>query len=130
MTKKWRVVSAGRTMSKKRTGFTLIELLVVISVIALLLPALRKAKETAWRTQCLSNERQIGVGFNLYAVDHVDQLPMHLIGIRSRRCITRPIPGLMPPINISIPGMKMSVSEVDFVTLSMSAPACRAWGRV
>lgn len=54
-------------------GFTLVELLVVISIIALLvsllLPALRNARDTARKTACLSNERQIGIGFQVYAVD-------------------------------------------------------------
>jgi prepilin-type N-terminal cleavage/methylation domain-containing protein/prepilin-type processing-associated H-X9-DG protein len=57
-------------MSNRKTGFTLIELLVVISIIALLiailLPALQKAREAARITKCLSNERQIGIGFELY----------------------------------------------------------------
>jgi prepilin-type N-terminal cleavage/methylation domain-containing protein len=54
-------------------GFTLIELLVVISIIgilvALLLPALDRAKGSAKSAACKSNLRQIGVGLRLYVDD-------------------------------------------------------------
>src|ERR1043166_8310659 len=60
--------------SSQARGFTLIELLVVIAIIAvlasLLLPALAGAKERARRKVCMSNLRQFGVAYNIYADDH------------------------------------------------------------
>jgi len=66
---------------RKKKGFTLIELLVVISVIALLLailmPALQKAKYQAKRMVCMSNVRQQLLIFFTYSQDNDDKFPPH-----------------------------------------------------
>ena len=61
------------------SGFTLIELLVVIAIIALLaailFPVFAQAREKARQTACLSNLRQIGLGFAMYVQDYDELLP-------------------------------------------------------
>lgn len=65
---------ANRPPRHRATGFTLIELLVVIGIlsilIAILLPALNKARAGARQVQCLSQLRQIGMAMQLYAQDN------------------------------------------------------------
>jgi prepilin-type N-terminal cleavage/methylation domain-containing protein/prepilin-type processing-associated H-X9-DG protein len=65
-------------MSFFMTAFTLIELLVVIAIIAilatLLLPALAKAKAQGIQAQCLSNKKQLQLGWRLYADDFRDYM--------------------------------------------------------
>ncbi len=63
---------------KFRKGFTLIELLVVISIIALLvailMPALNKAKQQATAAVCLNNESQLSKAYIMYAMENDDFL--------------------------------------------------------
>ena len=63
----------------KRKGFTLVELLVVIAIIALLMgilmPALSKVRQIAFRLICGTNLSGIGKAMMLYANDHDDEFP-------------------------------------------------------
>jgi prepilin-type N-terminal cleavage/methylation domain-containing protein/prepilin-type processing-associated H-X9-DG protein len=62
----------------KKRGFTLIELLVVIAIIAILaailFPVFAKAREKARQASCLSNEKQLGIGFAMYTQDYDEMM--------------------------------------------------------
>jgi prepilin-type N-terminal cleavage/methylation domain-containing protein len=84
---------ARRTRTIAR-AFTLIELLVVITIIvilaAILFPVMARAKESAKKTSCLSNMRQIGGAFMLYLNDFDDVMP-------DRRDLKTSLPGGYKP---------------------------------
>ena len=88
----------------KRTGFTLVELLVVIAIIALLLsvlmPTLKKAREQARTLVCSSNQKQLGVGIQLY-VNAYDLYPPVLF-----------YPNIAPPYE----GLFLCVTGAYYVT--------------
>jgi prepilin-type N-terminal cleavage/methylation domain-containing protein/prepilin-type processing-associated H-X9-DG protein len=65
---------------KLNRGFTLIELLVVIAIIGILagilLPVLSRARESARKTQCMSNIKQVGMGLIMYANENNELFPL------------------------------------------------------
>lgn len=67
------------TVSNKRRGFTLIELLVVISIIAtlvsLIAPAVQSARNSARRTQCLNNIRNVALATQNFTTANAGILP-------------------------------------------------------
>lgn len=68
-----------RRVSFTRVGFTLIELLVVITIIAILaailFPVFSRARKKARQTTCMSNQKQIGLGFQQYIQDYDEIFP-------------------------------------------------------
>jgi prepilin-type N-terminal cleavage/methylation domain-containing protein/prepilin-type processing-associated H-X9-DG protein len=60
-------------------GFTLIELLVVVAIIsllaAILFPVFSRARENARRASCMSNMKQMGLGFAMYTQDYDEHMP-------------------------------------------------------
>ena len=62
-----------------RSGFTLIDVVVAVVVIAalvaILTPTFSRAQEAAHRVACASNQRQIGLGLQMFAYERNDRLP-------------------------------------------------------
>ncbi|MDX1931222.1 MAG: DUF1559 domain-containing protein [Capsulimonadales bacterium] len=83
------VVASPRTASRSElrfapreiSAFTLIELLVVIAIIAILaailFPVFAQAREKARQISCLSNEKQITLGFLMYVQDYDGTFPLY-----------------------------------------------------
>lgn len=72
-------LSPARVSERHPRGFTLIELLVVVAIISLLvsilMPSLSKAKELAKQAICMSTQRQMGVGLQMYVAENAEYKP-------------------------------------------------------
>jgi prepilin-type N-terminal cleavage/methylation domain-containing protein/prepilin-type processing-associated H-X9-DG protein len=65
---------------RRTKGFTLIELLVVIAIIgilaSMLFPVFARARESARKTTCMANQKNLGLAIMMYCTDYADTYPM------------------------------------------------------
>jgi prepilin-type N-terminal cleavage/methylation domain-containing protein len=100
----------------RQKGFTLIELLVVIAIIAILaavlLSVLAQTREKGRSTQCLSNLRQWGMAFRMYADDNDDYLPRRGQGVQTLVQIDRPTDWFNAlPVYFGLSSFQMMISN-------------------
>ena len=92
-----------------RTGFTLVEMLVAVSIIgvllAMLLPAVQRARQTARRVTCLSNLHQWTIALQQFAIIHDGYLPRRGQGVQPTKQLNRPDDwfNALPPLMENVP---------------------------
>ncbi len=105
----------------RKKGFTLVELLVVIAIIALLMgilmPALAKVRQIAFRMVCGTNLSGIGKAMLIYSNDYEDEYPR--AGGRNSQW-TQMIPNWMAPDRYTAYGVSMTDGSGGTVTISSS----------
>lgn len=89
--------SAGASPANSHGAFTLVELLVVITILAvlaaLLMPALKSARDQAKDAKCISNQRQISAGMWNYLGDHDGYFPYQFPINKGTFALTNPATG-------------------------------------
>lgn len=82
--------------ARSQPAFTLIELLVVIAIlsilVALLFPAISRAKESGRGAACISNLRQIGIALQLYVQENENRMPSMRDRTIGTNVVTDPLP--------------------------------------
>lgn len=140
---------------RRQHGFTLIELLVVIAIIAILaailFPVFARARESATRTSCLNNLKQLGTAVLMYVQDYEERVPaminpVHgdlrapnyaLSGgfdnpwVRTTPCfLSRAIPNCTRPIACAPSGSPQSLLYVPIGQYSEGGENSNSWIRV
>lgn len=114
----------------KHKHFTLVELLVVIAIIAILagmlLPALQRARESARRAQCLSNEKQIMLGVIMFAGESDNSFPLQYVSGTTTKLTVSPSTGTSSAASFSVTGA--TGSYADYSDTYMNRLYSRATG--
>lgn len=115
-------------MGTRKVGFTLIELLVVIAVIAvlmaILLPALGRARESAKRVVCSGQVKQVGIAVLAYASDSTNRMPTYNSNVTKSRpyllnhsyALYRDDPGFVDAAGKPLPMKLALLYEGKFIT--------------